>query len=329
MTQTFKIAVIGAGMAGLSAAGALAQAGHEIVLFDKSRGSGGRMSSKRTESGDLDMGAQYFTARDHHFRNALQEWMDRGWVAQWSPRLFIKNDSDLVESPDDQQRFVGTPRMTSLSRGLLEGLTLVSQTRIDSLRQIDDDLWELVDDNGATHGPFNRVVVAAPAPQAVPLLSSATQLAQAASQVEMQPGWTLALAFAQPLDTAVEACFVRAGDLDWISRNSSKPGRQGLDSWILQSSTRWAMGNLDTNKQEVGNRLRAAFADVLGLDLPTPVYEHAHRWLYARSPVTCNWGALAAPEKGLYVCGDWCLGGRLENAWLSGQQAAHTLLERK
>lgn len=329
MTQTFEIAVIGAGMAGLSAATALAEAGHTIVLFDKSRGSGGRMSTKRTESGDLDMGAQYFIARDHHFRNALQTWIDRGWVAEWSPRLFMRNDDELVESPDDQQRYVGTPRMTSLSRGLLEGLDLVSQTRIESLQQNADDRWELKDNSGSVHGPFDRVVVATPAPQAVPLLVSAGHLEQAVSQVEMQPGWTLALAFAEPLDTAVEACFVRVGPLDWISRNSSKPGRQGLDSWVLQSNPRWAMGNLDTDKAEVSRQLRTALADALGIDLPTPVFEHAHRWLYARSGNTCNWGALAAPEKGLYVCGDWCLGGRVENAWLSGQQAARTLMERK
>lgn len=329
MSQTFEIAIIGAGMAGLSAARALSDAGHSVTLFDKSRGSGGRMSTKRTDTGDLDMGAQYFTGRDSHFRHALQGWIDRGWVTEWSPRLFIRNENELVESPDDQQRYVGSPRMTSLSRGLLEELKLVSQTRITGLQRTADERWELQDDAGTTHGPFDRVVVATPAPQAAPLLTSAPHLEQAAAQVEMQPGWTLALAFAEPLDTAVEACFVRVGALDWISRNSSKPGRKGLDTWVLQSNPRWAMGNLEAEQVQVCCELRSALAEVLNIALPEPVFEHAHRWLYARSANSCNWGALAAPEKGLYVCGDWCLGGRLENAWISGQQAAQTLLERK
>lgn len=329
MTQTFDIAIIGAGMAGLSAATALTEAGHKVVLFDKSRGSGGRMSTKRTESGDLDMGAQYFTARDPHFRNAVQSWIDRGWVAEWMPRLFVRNEDELRESPDDRQRYVGSPRMTSISRGLLDNLDLVSQTPIATLQRGIDERWELVDDSGTVHGPFDRVVIATPAPQAVPLLANSGHLEQAACQVQMQPGWSLALAFAEPLDTAVEACFVRVGPLDWISRNSSKPGRQGIDTWVLQSNPRWAMGNLETDKAEVSKQLRTALADALGIELPIPVFEHAHRWLYARSADTCNWGALAAPEKGLYVCGDWCLGGRVENAWLSGQQAAQTLIDRK
>src|SRR3982751_5969019 len=65
--MTVPIAIIGTGIAGLSAAQALQAAGHSVHLFDKSRGSGGRMSSKRSDAGALDMGAQYFTARDRRF----------------------------------------------------------------------------------------------------------------------------------------------------------------------------------------------------------------------------------------------------------------------
>ena len=61
------IAIIGTGIAGLSAAHALQAAGQDVQLFDKGHGSGGRMASKRSEAGALDLGAQYFTARDRRF----------------------------------------------------------------------------------------------------------------------------------------------------------------------------------------------------------------------------------------------------------------------
>ncbi|MGH8355151.1 MAG: FAD-dependent oxidoreductase, partial [Pseudomonas sp.] len=73
------IAIIGTGIAGLSAAQALHAAGHAVQLFDKSRGSGGRMASKRSDAGALDLGAQYFTARDRRFVEAVQQWNTRGW----------------------------------------------------------------------------------------------------------------------------------------------------------------------------------------------------------------------------------------------------------
>ena len=79
--MTVPIAIIGTGIAGLSAAQALTEAGHVVQIFDKSRGSGGRMSSKRSDAGALDMGAQYFTARDRRFVTEVQRWQTKGWVA--------------------------------------------------------------------------------------------------------------------------------------------------------------------------------------------------------------------------------------------------------
>ncbi|WP_022961222.1 NAD(P)/FAD-dependent oxidoreductase [Halopseudomonas pelagia] len=329
MTHTHSIAIIGAGLAGISAGTALAAEGQLVTLFDKSRGSGGRMSSKRTEFGDLDMGAQYFTARDSHFRHELRDWLDKGWVSEWDPAMYSYDDQGLHSSSDDLQRFVGNPRMTGLSRELLAGLNLVSQTHISRLRQDDQSGWLLIDDQDQVHGPFERVIVATPAPQAIPLLEQAPQLAHTVSQVQMDPGWTLAVAFHTPLNTPVEACFVRAGPLDWISRNSSKPGRSTQDSWVLQSTPEWALAHLETDKSEVSRLMLAAFNQIIGGPIPEPAFLHVHRWLYARPTEPCQWGALAAPEKGLYVCGDWCLGGRIENAWLSGQQAARTLMDKR
>ena len=70
--QTLPVAIIGAGLAGLSCAQALVQAGYQVHVFDKSRGPSGRMSTRRAEDHagpwQCDRGAQYFTARDATFR---------------------------------------------------------------------------------------------------------------------------------------------------------------------------------------------------------------------------------------------------------------------
>lgn len=320
--KSLRIAVIGAGLSGISAATALTERGHSATLFDKSRGSGGRLSSRRTDYGEIDMGAQYFTARDASFRQAVQRWQAAGHTAQWTPRLFRYDEGGLHESPDDQQRFVGVPRMTAISRALLDGLELRSGTRIVELRQGAEAAWTLVDDGGNKHVGFDRVIVATPAPQAVALLHHSPKLAAAAAEVQMDPCWTVVASFAEPLRAEVDACFVRSGPLDWISRHLSKPERSGADSWVLQSSPDWAREHIDAPAEEVTDKLIAALGEVLGSTLPEASDRIAHRWLYARSSKSCDWGALAAPELGLYACGDWCLSGRIEGAWLSGQQAA-------
>jgi len=324
MSQASKVAIIGAGMSGLSAASQLQQVGLQVTLFDKSRGSGGRMSSKRTDAGAFDMGTQYFTARDPAFVAAVDTWVESGWVANWQPRLFRYDEQGLRSSADNQQRFVGSPRMTALSRGLLADLPLHSSTRIEQLQR-QDGRWLLLDSQGAQHGPFDQVIVAVPPAQAVPLLHSAEALALPAAQVEMEPGWAVAVSFSEPVNLPLDAVFVRCGPLDWIARDASKPGRASVENWVLQSTPAWAAANLDLDPQAVAAELVDAMSNVLGQAMPSARFQQAHRWLYARPADTCDWGALAAPAQGLYACGDWCLGGRLEAAWLSGQQAAHAL----
>jgi predicted NAD/FAD-dependent oxidoreductase len=57
---------------------------------------------------------------------------------------------------------------------------------------------------------------------------------------------------------------------------------------------------------------------------PRPTYLAAHRWRYARVPRsdrTCAWNAALQ----LGACGDWLLGPRVEQAWLSGIALARTI----
>ena len=111
------IAIVGAGLAGLTCAQFLAQAGHHVHVFDKSRGPSGRMSTRRSSDASTewqcDHGAQYFTARDTHFRAQVAEWEHAGAAALWQGRIGTHDGQRFVLHDSALQRFVGTPRMTS------------------------------------------------------------------------------------------------------------------------------------------------------------------------------------------------------------------------
>lgn len=321
------IAIIGTGIAGLSAAQALHAAGQNIELFDKSRGSGGRMASKRSDAGSLDLGSQYFTARDRRFVEVVQQWQARGWVAEWQPSLYNAQDGQLSASPDEQVRWVGSPRMSAITRAMLGALPVRFSCRITEVFR-GDHYWSLLDADGKSHGPYSHVIVATPAPQATALLAAAPKLAGAAASVIMEPTWAVALGFDSALDTRVEGCFVQDSPLDWVARNRSKPGRDNhIDTWVLHAGSAWSRQHLDLAKEAVIEQLHGAFAELIGCAVPPPSFTLAHRWLYARPAQAHQWGALADADLGLYACGDWCLSGRVEGAWLSGQDAARRLLE--
>ena len=78
-----RIAVIGAGIAGLACARTLVQAGHDVTLLEAAPQVGGRMASSDSPFGSFDGGAQYFTVRDARFGQAL-ETAAPGVARRWS-----------------------------------------------------------------------------------------------------------------------------------------------------------------------------------------------------------------------------------------------------
>ena len=73
MNESKHIAIVGAGMAAIACARTLVQAGHQVSVFEKSHGLGGRMSTRNSPFGTFDHGAQYFTVRDARFQQALAD----------------------------------------------------------------------------------------------------------------------------------------------------------------------------------------------------------------------------------------------------------------
>ncbi len=130
MNPTPRVAIIGAGIAGLSCATQLARHGCAVSVFDKSRGPAGRMSTRRGEGWQCDHGAQYFTARSAEFRAEVARWQAAGAAAPWPARLAVLGDSGARAPDAALQRFVGTPRMTAPARLLAAGLPLALQTTI-------------------------------------------------------------------------------------------------------------------------------------------------------------------------------------------------------
>ena len=225
MTQgAAKVAVIGAGMAGLACAEALAEAGVAPVLFDKGRGAGGRMSTRRTEFGRFDHGAQYFTARSTEFRAALEGWIAEGAAAEWRGRFVRIENGEVQPDTAAEPRFVGAPAMNALLSARAERLGVRFNVRVEEIAR-EAEGWRLCGEDGADLGRFAAVAVATPAEQAASLLSGAPALAAEAAAARSAPCWALMLAFEDVPETGFDGAKVADGPIRWIAREASKPGR--------------------------------------------------------------------------------------------------------
>ena len=138
----------------------------------------------------------------------------------------------------------------------------------------------------------------------------------------MKPCWAGLVAFDKPLGINFDGLFVQNSSLSWIARNSSKPGRDSQDTWVIHGSPVWSQENLESDKASIARQLLTAFFEATGLAPVEPVYLQAHRWRYAlaENPLSdmCLWDA----DSQIGVSGDWCANSRVEGAFLSGAAIA-------
>lgn len=327
------IAVVGAGLAGLSCAQALLQAGHTVHVFDKARGPSGRMSTRRAEDDNgpwlCDHGAQYFTARDPAFRAEVARWQQAGVAALWDARLASFDGTAWSNPATPLERFVGTPRMTSPAAWLVQHLgdpALAQwQTTVQRLDHSEGG-WTITSAEHGLHSPrYSAVLLAVPAPQAVPLLAPVSPAGAAiAASARMRGSWAVMLRYASPVALPWEGAFINTGPLRWVARDSSKPGRTGQETWLLHASPEWSEAHIEDSAEAVTTALLTAFAALGG---PAPLAATAHRWRYADTEPALTQGSWWNAQMRLGLCGDWLHGGKVEGAWLSGRALAQQLLK--
>lgn len=333
------MAVVGAGIAGAACAASLLRAGFDVTVFDKSRGVGGRMATRRTawpqahgalSSAAFDHGCGQFTATRPRFEAVVERARALGCVARWQQRVFAKFPSASVRDV-----FVAQPNMPAFCRHLLNGVPLHLGHAVTGLQRCPEGwLLHMADERieGRVEGPFEQVVLAIPPAQAAMLLTGhQTDWADALAAVRMQPCWTL-MAVTDDIDWPWDAAEFDRGTLAWVGREDRKPGREGSTDgsarWVAHAAPAWSQAHLEDDPAQVLQALRAALDKLIAQGRPTR-WHHAevHRWRYARlaheapGGFDCWWSA----ELGLGVCGDSFGEGSVEAAWCSGDELADTI----
>ena len=248
-----RVAIVGAGIAGLACADFLKQRGHFVRLFDKGRGAGGRMVTRRIETplGEVsfDHGAQYFTVRDAEFSRQVRRWQQAGVVAPWP-----------LAGPES---WIGVPAMNSVVKAMAAGHDVSFGVRIAGAERIDAG-WVLKLAAGS-EGPFDALVFAVPAEQAAALLSLHDfAMASVALRARSQPCWTGMYAFADRLPVS-DGPVRNQGIVNWAVRNSAKPGRSELETWVVQAQPDWSRHCLEESAGKIASLLLDRLGSVLAI----------------------------------------------------------------
>jgi renalase len=348
------VAVIGAGIAGAWCARRLADAGCAVTVFDKSRGVGGRMATRRGQWPAFDTGAATavatvhdhgapaFSARSERFRAFVRQAAEAGWLQAWQPRVDATGHQPLDEAP----LWVAQPDMPALARGLLDKVTVMAATAVDAIERVGlasgeaspAGGWRLSAQGQFVGAGFDTLVIAIPPAQAAPLVQPhRPEWATAASHWPMLPTWTLLASLeASSVDPLWDLSRPVRGPLSLVTRINSKPGRDAASpssDWVAHASAEWSATHLEADPREVRLLLERALADALQPLMRRPPdwrSSQVHRWRYAEArradaPATPSWWC---PTQALGCCGDHLGGGGVEGAWTSADHLADRLLGR-
>ncbi|HMN99151.1 MAG TPA: FAD-dependent oxidoreductase [Miltoncostaeaceae bacterium] len=305
-----RVAVVGAGLAGLAAARELRADGHEVVVLEKSRGLGGRLATRWAEGTVLDHGSPVLAAPEG---SALRRLAD------------ALHADDRVDLDDGLAFAAGATRLPKLMAG---GLDVRVDVRIAALRDA-GGAFELGDEQGNTHGAVAGVVVTAPAPQAADLL-------------DRSPGGAPRAALVRSLSYApavmVLAAVAGGGEGPAVERPAEGPvaelrreaakGRGGDPAPVVARLTREVSADLlDASDAAVLEVALPALAALVGAE---PAWSQVKRWRFAVPEGRLDPDEVNPPDARIVVAGDSVTGASFggddhHRVFASGVDAARRL----
>ena len=337
-----RVAVVGAGIGGLSCARELALRGFEPVVFEASDRVGGRCSSLLTRVGWFDDGAQVINGNTLLSTYAAQEpgrlAASHVWTMPSAPvdaPSWRKAKPQDEDDPGDERELewlgtVGVPSMRGLAEAIAKPLSVRLNTPIRQAYRHHAH-WVLQGDSGDVDDTFQALVLAIPAPQALPLASGSRAVSKALSGVRYRNRWVLLLGSERAIHLPSYRVY-GSGPIERIAAMHSKPGRASTvpHRWFIEASERWSQEHADDDAETVADLLLANFA----AHARQPVVPHfllAHNWPLAfadaPAPQADAPSFLWDESVRLGVCGDSVTPSRVDEVHRSGTRLATRLAE--
>lgn len=337
-----SVAVVGGGIAGLACARELLRQGCEVVVFEAEDRLGGRCSSRSTRVGLFDDGAQCIADVAALARHAVPAPGELAalhpWTVAATPAEEERAHNARRKGQDDieitptllSMGHVGVPSMVALAEALARPLQCRLGTRIvQAVRQ--RDRWRLSSASGEIDRDFDALVLAMPAPVALPLARESAELSAALAAVRYRSRWVLLLGSERPVPLPGYR-ELQGSPIERMAAMHSKPGRPvgGPQRWFIEADERWSWQHAHEGADTIAELLLENFRVHAGRAV-TPHFLQAIEWRHAfvdrpastPARAACLWDARVR----LGVCGDSVVPSRVDRVHRSGVDMARVVVE--
>ncbi len=338
-----SVAIIGAGMSGLSAAHVLQDNGHQVMLFEKSQEISGRAATQARAGFIYDDGAQYIKGgsplstawiTQRFYADGLLDIQKPVWIFDQQGHIA---EGDPAQNADPKWNYCSG--LTTLAKQMAARLNILLGTAITRIQQADTG-WNLFSLDGSLLGRYDSVVITIPAPQALALIEVSTLaqnlrdiIVEKLGQAVYNPLISVALGYQSRPQTRPYYALVntdKAHAISWLAWEHEKavervPNDAGL--LIAQMSPTYSCEHWDMPRDELIRDVAARVTALLSEPLTEPMFNDIAYWQYALPSAKANAHALNATTipAGLAFCGDAFVGGRVHLALEHGVEVAGQL----
>ncbi len=321
-TNSTQVLIIGAGVAGLTAARRLVDKGIGTVILDKGRAPGGRMATRTVGDARFDHGAQHFSARSAQFAAEVAAWTEQGLVREW-----FRSASRTTPDRRIEPRYVGRGGMRRIPEALAEGLNVQTGATVERLLAVDGKVAGVVGGNLAAVGV--AVILTPPVPQTRRLLEAGgaalpDRVARMLAGVEYDPCLAMMASLDGPSGLPDGHRSPGNGPIAWMGDNHHK-GASAVPAVTVHATPEFSVAHLEEPPEQWLGKLRHAAAVHCNSRI---VAVTGHRWRYAQPRSTFEAGAVGC-DVGFpaVIAGEAFSGARVEGAYMSGVAAASRVLE--
>ncbi|WP_100372539.1 NAD(P)/FAD-dependent oxidoreductase [Bacillus sp. FJAT-45037] len=333
MKKETSVLILGAGLAGIMAANALKEKGIFYILIDKGRSVGGRMATRRIDTGKADHGAQFFTARSDEMKELVDQWIESGVVYEWTKGFHQLSDTGEIKiHSDEYPRYAATDGMNALTKDLATGIDVSLHTRAKTVHYKEGSWHVHVEDEQEKTGTeivAKGLISTIPVPQALTWMDFngiESDIKEELSQLDYEPCVGLMIALNKESKLPQKGGVQGQGDLAFIADNQQK-GISTKPILTVHASGDWSAAHFDDTDEEIRNLLLAKLDHIVSEE--DIINMEVKRWRYAKPKTLYPDRVLKTVYPAPIVfAGDCFFEGKVEGAILSGITAGKWIADQ-